>query len=132
AEFFAGWIALTKLHDAVSAEQHFARLQSAGSSPITLSRALYWRGRAAEARGDSAAAAGFYSQGAQYITAFYGQLSAEKAGQSAIRLNADPQPTAADRERFEGRDLVRAARLLADAGERDIMRVFVLAADDTL
>ncbi len=132
AEFFAGWIALTKLHDAASAEQHFARLQAAGSSPITLSRALYWRGRAAEARGDSGAAASFYGQGAQYITAFYGQLAAEKAGQSSIHLNADPQPTAADRERFEGRDLVRAARLLADAGERDTMRVFVLAADDTL
>ena len=33
---------------------------------------------------------------------------------------------------FEARDLVRAARMLADAGERELMRTFVLAADDTL
>ncbi len=132
AEFFAGWIALTKLHDAALAEQHFAKLQAAGSSPITLSRALYWRGRAAEARGDSGAAAGFWTQGAQYYTAFYGQLSAEKIGQQTITLGPDPVPNAADRERFEARDLIRAARLLADAGERDTMRAFVLSIDDVL
>ncbi len=131
AEFFAGWIDL-KTHDPVEAQAHFARIQQAGSSPITLSRALYWQGRAAEARGDSAGAATFYSQGANYITAFYGQLSAEKAGRSTLALTTDPVPSAADRDRFEGRDLVRAARLLADAGERDLMRIFVLGADDTL
>lgn len=132
AEFFSGWIDLTKLHNPLEADVHFAKLQAAGSSPITLSRALYWRGRAAEARGDQAAARGFYSQGAQYITAFYGQLSAEKAGITTIALGSDPQPTAADRERFENRDLVRAARMLAEAGEHDTMRAFVLAQDDTL
>jgi soluble lytic murein transglycosylase len=132
AEFFAGWIDLTKLHDPVEAAQHFARIQEAGSSPITLSRALYWQGRAAEARGDQGAAANFYGQGAQYITAFYGQLAAEKAGRTTISLPTDPQPTAADRDRFEQRDLVRAARMLADAGERELLRTFVLAADDTL
>ena len=132
AEFFAGWIDLTRLHNPAEAAQHFARIQEAGSSPITLSRALYWQGRAAEARGDASSAANFYGQGAQYITAFYGQLSAEKAGRTSLTLGTDPQPSAADRERFEGRDLVRAARMLADAGERELMRTFVLAADDTL
>jgi soluble lytic murein transglycosylase len=131
AEFFAGWIDL-KTHDAREADEHFARLASIGASPITLSRAFYWRGRAAEARGDSAAANGYYAQGARFITAFYGQLAAEKIGRTTLSLPADPQPTAADRERFEGRDLVRAARMLADAGERDTFRVFVLGADDTL
>ncbi len=132
AEFFAGWIDLTKLHNPTEAGDHFARIQQAGSSPITLSRALYWQGRAAEARGDSAAAQNFYGQGAQYLTAFYGQLSAEKAGRTTLSLGADPEPTAADRERFEGRDLVRAAKMLNEAGEHDMMRVFVLGADDAL
>jgi len=131
AEFFAGWIDL-KSHDAREADEHFARLASMGASPITLSRAYYWRGRAAEARGDSAAANGYYAQGAGYITAFYGQLAAEKIGRTTLSLPTDPQPTSADRERFEGRDLVRAARMLADAGERDMFRVFVLGADDAL
>ncbi len=131
AEFFAGWIDL-KSHDAREADEHFARLASMGASPITLSRAYYWRGRAAEARGDAAGANGYYAQGANYVTAFYGQLAAEKIGRTMISLPTDAQPTAADRERFEGRDLVRAARMLADAGERDLFRAFVLGADDAL
>ncbi len=132
AEFFAGWIDLTKLHNPAEADEHFARIQTAGSSPITLSRALYWRGRAAEARGEHAQALDFYGQGAQYITAFYGQLSAEKAGRTTLALSTDPVPTTADRDRFEARDQVRAARMLAEAGERDTMRVFVLGSDDIL
>ena len=132
AEFFAGWIALTRLHDTNLAQLHFARLQAAGTSPITVSRAFYWEGRTAEAQGDTAGANSFWSQGSQYYTAFYGQLSAEKIGQHTINLGPDPAPTAADRERFEGRDLIRAARLLADAGEREMLRVFVLNIDDVL
>ena len=50
AEFYAGWIALTRLKDPRLADTHFAKLQEIGQSPITASRALYWRGRAAEAR----------------------------------------------------------------------------------
>ena len=132
AEFFAGWIALTKMHDANLAQQHFARLQAAGATPITVSRALYWEGRAAEAQGNTAGANSFWSQGAHYYTAFYGQLAAEKIGQHTVALGPDPVPTSADRERFEGRDLIRAARLLADAGERETLRVFVLNIDDVL
>lgn len=132
AEFFAGWIDLTRLHNSAEAAEHFAHVREAGSSPITLSRGLYWQGRAAEARGDQAAARNYYEQGAQFITAFYGQLAAEKAGRTTLTLGSDPTPTAADRARFEGRDLVRAARLLADAGERELVRTFVLAADDSL
>jgi soluble lytic murein transglycosylase len=132
AEFFAGWIALTKLNDPVLADEHFAKIQSAVSSPISVSRAYYWRGRAAEAHGDTAAANGFWTQGAQYYTAFYGQLSAEKIGQRQLTLGADPVPTAADRARFEALDLVRAARMIEDAGEHDVFRAFVIAAAEEL
>jgi soluble lytic murein transglycosylase len=130
AEFFAGWIALKKLNNPSEAAQHFANIQKAGSSPITLSRALYWRGRAAEAQGDAAGAQGYWFEGARYYTAFYGQLAAERAGQTTITLTRDPVPTYDDRARFEGRDQVRAARMLADAGMRDLFRTFALALDD--
>ena len=132
AEFFAGYIALKRLNDPVAAQEHFENIRKAGSSPITLGRALYWAGRAAEARGDMAAAQGFWAEGGRYYTAFYGQLAAERAGQTSITLPPDPTPTAADRARFEGRDLVRASRMLADAGENDLFRAFVLNVDDTL
>lgn len=132
AEFFAGWVALNKLKNPTLAEQHFARVQASSQTPITQSRALYWRGRAAAARGDAAAAQTYWSEGGQYVTAFYGQLAAEKAGITKISLPAEPTPTAADRTRFEGREIIRAARMLGDLGEKDAFRAFVLTADDVL
>jgi soluble lytic murein transglycosylase len=132
AEFYAGWIALTRLRNPDAAARHFARIAEIGASPITRGRALYWQGRAAEAQGDQIAAKAFYSEGARYITTFYGQLAAEKAGITEIRLEKDPVVTQADRARFEGRELVRAARVLAGIGARDAFRAFVLYIDDQL
>jgi soluble lytic murein transglycosylase len=126
AEFYAGWIALSKLHDPDLADLHFARIEKVGETPITESRALYWRGRAAQAGGDRVAAQLFYAAGAQYQTAFYGQLAAERAGVQTISLGTDPVVTPADRARFEAGDLVRASRMLAEIGERDLFRAFVL------
>ena len=131
AEFYAGWIALTRLKKPDQAAVHFANLEKIGQSPITRGRALYWQGRAAEARGDQAAAKGFYAASARFNTTFYGQLATEKLGQPLV-LGADPQITQADRARFESRDTVRAARLLYDIGNRDLFKTFVLALDDIL
>ena len=57
----------------------------------------------------------YWGQGAKYYTAFYGQLSAAKIGQAKLELGADPVATPAERARFEGRDVVRAARI-TDSG----------------
>ena len=137
AEFFAGWIALTRLDDKDAAIAHFQNLASAGTSPITQGRANYWLGRAYEARNDAArndaaAAQAFYAKGGQYIYAFYGQLAAEKAGVKTITLGHDPQPSQADRDRFENRDLVKAARILGEMGETDLFRSIVLNLDTVL
>jgi soluble lytic murein transglycosylase len=131
AEFYAGWIALTKLGDAVAAGRHFAAIEKIGSSSITRGRAYYWQGRAAEKRGDAAAAQAFYAQGAKHQTTFYGQLAAEKAGQS-FTLPSDPQLTPEDRARFEGLETVRAARLLFELGYKDLFRGMALHLDDTV
>ncbi len=132
AEFFAGWLALRKLGDAALADTHFARIEQAGKSPITRSRAFYWRGRAAEQRGDAAGAQAHYIEGARYPTTFYGQLAAEKAGIKTLDLPAETQPTAEDRARFEQRELVKAIRVLNAAGERSLVNVFVTHLDDSL
>lgn len=131
AEFYAGWIALSKLNDAVAAGRHFAAIEKIGASPITRGRALYWMGRAAEARGDKAAAETHYQEGARYGTSFYGQLAAEKLGLPLV-LPKDPVPTAADRARFEAQAPVQAMRLLAEQGQRDLFRVFAAHLDDTV
>jgi soluble lytic murein transglycosylase len=132
AEFFAGWIQLTKLHDPAAADVHFATLQKVSSTPITQGRAAYWRGRAAEARGDTAGAQAFYAEGAKYLTSFYGQLAAEKAGIKTLTLPKDPIPTEADRERFNARPLVRASRMLNQAGEKQLFKTFLMATAETL
>src|SRR6185295_14170098 len=40
AEFYAGWIALTRLKDPEKAARHFAMIDKVGTSPITRARAL--------------------------------------------------------------------------------------------
>jgi len=132
AEFFAGWIALTKLNNPSQAARHFGALRQASSTPITQSRAFYWLGRAAEAQGDQAGAANYYRQGAQYTWAFYGQLAAEKADMRTLRLPPEPQPTGADRARFESYPVVQAIRALAASGENTLVRVFVMDLDNQL
>ena len=131
AEFFAGWIALTRLNDPQAAGRHFAAIEQIGSTPITRGRAFYWMGRTAEARKDTAAAQAFYAASAEYQTVFYGQLAAEKLG-LRLTLVSDPVLTVADRQQFEAQELVRAARLLADSGHPDLFRVFVLHLDDVV
>jgi len=131
AEFYAGWIALTRLKDPEKAARHFAVIDRVGTSPITRARALYWQGRAADARGQKSAAQGFYEAGAQHVTTFYGQLAAEKIGQR-LTLGDDPQISPGERARFEASDVVQGARLLHDEGGRDVFRAFMLALDDIL
>lgn len=132
AEFFAGWVALTKLNDPGRAAQHFETLRASSSTPITQGRAYYWLGRAAEASGDAAGAQAYYRAGGAHIQSFYGQLAAEKAGVTTITLPPEPQPTEADRAAFEANEVVKAARILADIGETSLFRVFAYHLDDTL
>lgn len=141
SEFFAGWMALIKLNDKDAAISHFQNLATAGTSPITQGRANYWLGRAYEARNnpsnefgqsDANSAQGYYAKGGQFIYAFYGQLAAEKAGVKEIVLGKDPVPTQADRDRFNSRDLVQAARILGNMGEIDLFRQIILLLDTVL
>lgn len=132
SEFFAGWVALTKLNDPVRAARHFETLRQASSTPITQGRALYWLGRAAEAQGNTPAAVQFYQAGSRHIQTFYGQLAAEKAGLTTITLPADPEPTAADRAAFERNEVVRALRILGETGETSLFRIFAYQLDDDL
>ncbi|MDP3406101.1 MAG: transglycosylase SLT domain-containing protein [Brevundimonas sp.] len=132
AEFFAGWVALTKLGDPARAAGHFETLRQTSSTPITQGRALYWLGRAAEARGDQAAARAFYEGGARHIQTFYGQLAAEKAGITTLTLPGDPVPGPADIAAFEANEVVRATRILGETGESSLYRVFAYHLDDTV
>ena len=87
AEFHAGWYALRGLNDPKTAARHFARIAAVADGPLSLSRAYYWLGRAAEAGGPGSADA-YYRKAAVFGTAFYGQLAAARIGSSQISLDS--------------------------------------------
>jgi len=114
AEFHAGWYALRGLNDAETAAKHFARIAEIAEGPISLARAYYWLGRAAEA-GAPGDAKAFYEKAAVYGTVFYGQLAADRIGGKTLNV-AYPEPTDADRENFRRRETVKAIRRLERCG----------------
>jgi soluble lytic murein transglycosylase len=121
--FLPGWIALRYLHDAETARKHFAHIDDGSVDPIVMARANYWRGRAAEALGDSRAMWASYEAAARHPTAYYGQLARARLGIHAIALR-DPPPTNPAHVALTG-ELVRAAEMLYAVGERDVVSSFV-------
>lgn len=114
AEFHAGWYAFRGQGDARTGARHFARIAEIADGPISLSRAYYWLGRAAEAGGPGNARQ-YYERAATYGTAFYGQLAAEKLGRKTIPAGF-PSPSDSDRRSFDNRQAVQAIRRLEQAG----------------
>ncbi|WP_024341335.1 lytic transglycosylase domain-containing protein [Bradyrhizobium japonicum] len=124
--FMCGWIALRYLHDPKTAMAHFASIDAGSTNPIALSRAHYWRGRAAEAMGAMADARMSYRAAARYHTAYYGQLARAKLGLEGIELRP-PAPVLAAADTHVADERVRAADMLYALGERDM--VFYYARD---
>jgi len=120
SQFTAGWIALRFLNDPRTAMAHFARIPEVTDNPISLSRAGYWMGRAAEAAGQSFEARKHYQSAAQWSTAYYGQLARGKLGLPEMVVPAPPA-TAAQRATVERLELVRAAEILYALNERNMI-----------
>ena len=116
-QFTAGWIALRFLNDPATALAHFAKVGHGNSNPITLARAGYWQGRAAEALGRRDEARAHYEAAARYSTAYYGQIARARLGHKDLVLRPPPEPTP-DRARLE---VARAIELLYAIDERDLI-----------
>lgn len=114
AEFHAGWIALRFLNDPVTARKHFDAAAAAATTPISVARAAYWQGRAAEAAGEKAEP--FYSRAAENATTYYGQLARVKLGQSELPIRQPPEPPSG----LDRQDIIRAISYLYELGERDL------------
>mgnify|MGYP006274095163 CR=1 FL=1 len=132
AEWAAGWIALRHRGDPARAAEHFRTLGQGVGSPISQSRADYWLGRAADALSDRELAETAYKAAAEHQYTYYGQLAAQEIGQAMIAFDTPPEPTQAEIDAFESRDLVKALRLLAEAGETGLFRKFAYHLDDQL
>jgi soluble lytic murein transglycosylase len=121
--FTAGWIALRFLREPGAALSHFARIAEGVTNPITLARAFYWQGRAAEALGREQDARSFYRQAAYYPTAYYGQLARAKLGLNEITLRMVPEPAPEHRTL----EIARVFEILYAIDERDLLAA--MAAD---
>ncbi len=130
AEFHAGWYALRGLNDAKEGAKHFAHIAEVANGPISLARAYYWLGRAADA-GSGGAGKAYYEKAAAFGTTFYGQLAAERIGGKTLNV-AYPEPSPLDRDRFERRETVRAIRLLERCGYRKLADTLYRALADEL
>lgn len=115
--FTTGWIALRFLNDPATAMPYFARIAQDAEHPASISRSYYWQGRTAEAQGRRDDARRFYERGAQYPTAYYGQLSRAKLGAGEMRMPPAPHP-AANGARLE---ITRAIEILYAIDERDLV-----------
>ena len=119
----SGWIALTFLHEPAVALAHFARIAEGVSNPITLARAFYWQGRAAEAAGHDHDARGYYDSAARFPTAYYGQLARARLDLTEVTLRPLPAPT----PDLHGLEVARVFEMLYAVDARDV--VASMAAD---
>ena len=132
-EWLSGYIALTYKKDGKAALNHFLRFRGAVETPISLGRAGYWEGRAHEMLGDRESAVLAYRFGAEYQTSFYGLLAAERAG-----VPLDPRLTGhADHQDwrsapFAKSSVFQAARMMIEAGERNLAEQFLRHLTETL
>jgi soluble lytic murein transglycosylase len=125
--FMSGWIALRYLNDPRRAMAHFIHIDEGCANPITLARANYWRGRAAEALGDFAAMRMNYQAAARQSTAYYGQLARARLGTNLMEVSKSQPDEAPDEAKAKPSDeIVRAADMLYTLGERDTVVSFVV------
>ncbi len=131
AEWLAGWIALQFLNEPKDALAHFTRQRQQVRLPVSIARAAYWAGRAADKLQDTNAADAWYADAARFGTTYYGQLALEKSGRATLALPPMVVPTDDEATAFLGRELVQVTVLLAALGEDERLRPFLVRlADD--
>lgn len=124
-QWTAGWVALRYLNDPATAYGHFKQVVERAENPISLSRGLYWQGRAAEAMKRNQEARAHYQEAARYPTAYYGQIARAKAGLGEIGLNGPPPLSADQRAKLSKHEVVRAAELLYAVDARDLLNALM-------
>ncbi|MEE8535572.1 MAG: lytic transglycosylase domain-containing protein, partial [Kiloniellales bacterium] len=139
-EWLAGWIALRFLDSPEIGYGHFTRLYGKVGKPISLARAAFWAGEAAQAidqaritaveqsPGDSShdATRQWYVTAATHGTTFYGQLARQRLGRApSIVLPGPATPEAESRAAFDAQELVRVVRILGELGETKLQKKFL-------
>ncbi len=125
--WLAGTTALNRLNRPAEAIGMFDRYAKAARSPQTISKGLYWAGRAAQQAGRRDEANSFYQRAAAYFDQFHGQLASERLGLPiAFPANAGTvEISANERDAFNKREIVRVAELLGQQGDWANQSLFI-------
>jgi len=130
AEFTAGWLALTKLNNPLSAKKHFKTLKDGVSLSVSSSRALYWLGRTSEELNEESAN-DYFMQASYFTNTFYGQLSSSKLTKELTKIVLPTEDDAIDLEKFFFQDpRIKAMKLLGELGEEEFFTSFSFHMDD--
>lgn len=133
AEWLSGWLSLRYLNNPQRAAEHFSHLSENVSSPVSLSRALYWRAEAQQALGNRDEAERLFNEAARFNFTYYGQLAATRGDRQAmLSLPETAQVSDDARNRFNNRELVRALRLMAEVGAQRDFESIAFYLDDTI
>lgn len=114
AEWHAGFIALRFRDQPGIALEHFNEAARSAETPVSVSRAAYWQGRAAEAIGKAEDARAAYERAAEHPIAYYGQLARARLGLPDLPLR---RSASASLQHLPGH---QGVRLLYRIGERDL------------
>jgi soluble lytic murein transglycosylase len=127
-EFLAGWIALRYMKEPGTALKHFTKLGEIAESRTEKARAGYWTGRALEALGQKGEAKAAYKRASQYTTVYYGQLAREKIGLGKVPEEIESgEASAAARAKIDKDEVVRAFKMVAEAGGKSELYMFLWA-----
>ena len=107
AAFHAGWIALRFLNDAPSAAKRFALAAEAAENPSSVARAAYWQGEPPRLWAIPMRAKSFYARAGGVPIAYYGQLAAQRLGET-LSLSRPPMAAAEGDRRDEAIGAVQA------------------------
>jgi soluble lytic murein transglycosylase len=119
AEWHAGFIALRFRDDAARALTHFEAAANLAETPISVARATYWQGRAAEALGKPELARAAYERAAEHPIAYYGQLARARLGLRDLPLRRAASASLAHLPGHQG------LRLLYRIGARDLAGIML-------
>lgn len=127
AEFLAGWLSLRKLNDAQTAQQHFTKLASGVSTPVSLARGHYWLARSQS----GLAAVNSYTRAAEYPNTFYGQLAITQISNGQPVLFLPPEvPSETSLLALKSDRRVKAMQIFAELNEERFYSQFSFHLDD--
>ncbi|MBB5687347.1 transglycosylase SLT domain-containing protein [Sphingobium boeckii] len=117
--WLAGTVAMQNRNRPQDAIGMFDRYARGSRTAQTRAKGLYWAGRAALSAGQRDAANGYFTRAAAMPDQYYGQLASERLG---LRLAAPVdggklEVTRSQRDAFEDRGIVKAAKLLGEMGD---------------